>query len=227
MFERPHHLRIAQFLAALNADFLAESQCYFGGGTAIVLSLGEYRESLDVDFLCSSVDGYRVLRNTIADASLGNIVSKPIELAREVRADRYGIRTFVRVDGVPIKFEIVSEGRIDIGGSIDPRLGIPTLSRVDMYAEKLLANADRCRDASVASRDAIDLAMLIEHWGPIPDDAWTKARRAYGRSIDTSYAKAIDLVGNAAYLASCLQKMHMDPGLIDHIPGLLRRSRPA
>jgi len=227
MFERRHHQRIAQFLAALNADFLAQANCYFGGGTAIVLSLNEYRESLDVDFLCSSTDGYRTLRNTIASASLGDIVSTPLELAREVRADRYGIRTFVRIDDVPVKFEIVSEGRIDITGAIDAHLGVPTLSRTDMYAEKLLANADRCGDVSVASRDAIDLAMLIDHWGTIPDEAWAKARNAYGRSIDIAYARAIGMVSDPTYLAACLQKMHMAPSLLERIPALLRSSQPA
>lgn len=193
MFNRPHHQRIARFLAALNADFLDQTSCYFGGGTAITLSLNEYRESVDVDFLCSSMDGYRALRNTITNASLGDILTKPVELAREVRADRYGIRTFVLVDGTPIKFEIVSEGRIEITGTMHPVFAVPTLSREDMYAEKLLANADRGSDASAASRDAIDLAMLIEHWGTIPANAWAKARRAYGQSIDSSYMRAIEL----------------------------------
>lgn len=226
MFNRPHHQRIARLLASLNADFLAQSGCYFGGGTALVLSMNEYRESVDVDFLCSSLDGYRALRNTISSASLGEILALPVELVRDVRADRYGIRTFVRVDGIPIKFEIVSEGRIDIAGAIDPVFGVPTLSREDMYAEKLLANADRFGDVSVASRDAIDLAMLIEHWGAVPDQAWAKARRAYGQSIDTSYMTAIDLVGDQAYLASCLNKMHMDPAMLERIPELLRSSLP-
>lgn len=226
MFNRPHHQRIAKFLASLNADFLAQSCCYFGGGTAIVLSLNEYRESVDVDFLCSSIDGYRALRNTITNASLGDILSQPVELVRDVRADRYGIRTFVRVDGTPIKFEIVSEGRIDIHGTMDPVFGVPTLSREDMYAEKLLANADRCSDVSVASRDAIDLAMLIEHWGVVPQEAWAKARHAYGQSIDTAYRKAIQMLSVQTYLASCLQKMHMDLTLVERIPGLLRSSLP-
>lgn len=226
MFDRPHHQRIAKFLACLDAQFLARSGCYFGGGTAIALSLGEYRESVDVDFLCSSMDGYRALRNTITNASLGRILSGPVELAREVRADRYGIRTFVRVDGVPIKFEIVSEGRIDISGSMNLLFGVPTLSREDMYAEKLLANADRCGDLSVLSRDAIDLAMLIEHWGAIPEEAWVKARRPYGESIDAAYSKATELVSDADYLASCLKKMHMEPALLERIPQLLRSSMP-
>lgn len=227
MFERPHHQRIAKFLACLDVEFLARSGCYFGDGTAIALSLGEYRVSAEVDFLCGSMDGYRALRNTITNASLGNILSGPVELAREVRADRYGIRTFVRVDGVPIKFEIVSESRINISGSMDPLLGVPTLSREDMYAEKLLANADRCGDVSMLSRDAIDLAMLIEHWGVIPEYAWTKARRPYGESIDAGYRKAIELVRDSDYLASCLKKMQMEPAFVERIPMLLISSLPS
>ncbi|MBM3349738.1 MAG: nucleotidyl transferase AbiEii/AbiGii toxin family protein, partial [Betaproteobacteria bacterium] len=30
-------------------------QCFFGGGTAITLRHGEYRESVDIDFLISDV----------------------------------------------------------------------------------------------------------------------------------------------------------------------------
>jgi hypothetical protein len=143
MFDRPRHQRIAKFLASLNAEFLAQSGCYFGGGTAIVLSLNEYRVSVEVDFLCSSMDGYRALRNTITTASLGDILTQRVELARDVRADRYGIRTFARVDGTPIKFEIVSEGRIGISGTMDPVFGVPTLLREDMYAEELPTNAEK------------------------------------------------------------------------------------
>ena len=49
MFERPHHRRVAEALSALDADLLDEARCFFGGGTAIVLALGEYRESVDID----------------------------------------------------------------------------------------------------------------------------------------------------------------------------------
>ncbi|PIL40364.1 hypothetical protein CR103_08055 [Massilia psychrophila] len=155
MFERDHHNRIQTLLPALNNDFLAENKCFFGGDTAIVLALIEYRKSVDIDFLCASQDGYRELRNTIDNTCLGAILSRPVELARDVRADRYGIRTFLRVDGMPVKFEIVSEGRIQIAGELNSLTGVPALTRADMYAEKLLANADRYRDRAVASRDII------------------------------------------------------------------------
>jgi hypothetical protein len=225
MFKRAHHNRIQALLSALDANFLLRNGCFFGGGTAIVLALDEYRESVDIDFLCASRDGYRELRNTITNASLGAIFASPVELVREVRADRYGIRTFLLSDGVPVKFEVVSEGRIHVGGHIDPATGVPTLCRTDMYAEKLLANADRYNDKAVASRDIIDLAMMIGHWGRIPDEAWEKVRKAYGASADHAYDAAVGLVGNRAHLARCLAKMHMEPALVERIPGLLRDGR--
>lgn len=227
MFKREHHQRIARLLSSLNSGFLNECGCYFGGGTAIVLTANEYRESVDVDFLCSSQDGYRALRNTISNASLGEIVSAPLQLAREVRADRYGIRTFVLVDDIPIKLEIVSEGRIELSGELSPTLHVPVLSRVDMYAQKLLANADRALDRSTASRDIIDLAMMIDLWGPIPQKSWDKGLLPYGRSIEVAYEQALQLARDRTYLAQCLAKMHMEPALVARIPLMLQRCSPS
>ncbi|MGZ3426818.1 MAG: nucleotidyl transferase AbiEii/AbiGii toxin family protein, partial [Caldimonas sp.] len=48
MFEREHHRRIAAILQALDAELLAASHCLFGGGTAMALRYGEYRESVDI-----------------------------------------------------------------------------------------------------------------------------------------------------------------------------------
>ncbi|MBT3967023.1 MAG: nucleotidyl transferase AbiEii/AbiGii toxin family protein, partial [Gammaproteobacteria bacterium] len=50
MFKRLHHQHISQILEALNGPLLRENQCLFGGGTAIALRYGEYRESVDIDF---------------------------------------------------------------------------------------------------------------------------------------------------------------------------------
>ena len=62
MFRRPHHQRIARVLAALDTDLLRRHGCLFGGGTCIALRHGEYRESVDIDFLVSDALGYRELR---------------------------------------------------------------------------------------------------------------------------------------------------------------------
>lgn len=70
MFERPHHQRIAKVLSALNVDLLQDCDCYLGGSVPIVLPLGEYREVADINFLCTSVDGFRRLRNTLTEQAL-------------------------------------------------------------------------------------------------------------------------------------------------------------
>ena len=83
MFERPYHRRIAGVLRALDSELLRQTQCFFGGGTAFVLSLGEYRESRDIDFLCASGAGWRTLRNTVSQSSLGALLREPLRHLRE------------------------------------------------------------------------------------------------------------------------------------------------
>ena len=217
LHSRPHHQRILTLLQNMDGNLLQETQCYFGGGTAIVLSLGEYRESDDIDFMCASEEGYRALRNIAFDKGLAGFFSHSPRQIRDLKSDRYGIRTFVEVDGVAIKMEIVREDRISLSGELNPVWGVPVLSQTDMYAEKLLANADRFADASTASRDIIDLAMMIREWGPIPDEAWTKVKNPYGESVEKSFAKACQLIEKPDYLASCLKKMHMDSCWLDRI----------
>ncbi len=68
MFERPHHQQISQVLDVLNGQLLRENHCLFGGGSAIALRYGEFRESGDVDFLVSDVASYRNLRQLLTGA---------------------------------------------------------------------------------------------------------------------------------------------------------------
>lgn len=159
-FRREHHRVIAAILRSLDSEMLIAAKCYFGGGTRIALALDEYRESRDIDFLCASRDGFRKLRESITQESLGTMLRKPVTLAREVRADRDGIRTFFAVGAARVKFEIVLEARIQLAGSLDPALGVPVLDLRHAVAEKLLANADRGMDESTHARDLIDLAFL-------------------------------------------------------------------
>ncbi len=220
MFKRAHHQHIAKILAAINSDLLQEAQCFFGGGTAIVLSLDEYRESLDIDFLCSSNDGYRLLRNAVS-RDLGQLLRTPIKHLRQVSVDRDAIRTVLEVDGTPIKIEFLKEGNTDLQGSIDPLFQVPTLSRVDMYTQKLLANADRGLDKATMSRDLIDLSMMIARWGDIPDNAWEKAHAAYGPYLIKGFYSAVRLTQDLSHLKNCLHKMHMNEHLVGQISEIL------
>jgi hypothetical protein len=170
-FRRPGHRVVADLLAKMDAAFLARTGCCFGGGTRIVLELGEYRESRDIDFLCSSREGYRRLREAVTERSLGPVAKRPLSLAREVRADQYGIRTFLETGSAPLKFEIIREARIDLEAGDVRSIPVPCLTRKDCFAEKFLANADRGLDTSTLSRDIVDLAFMIEGWSKAEADA--------------------------------------------------------
>lgn len=217
MFKRKTHQHIAELLKDFNAEKLRQSKCFFGGGTAIVLCLGEYRESIDIDFICSSVQGFRLLRNTVNSASLGDLLRQDLKLAREVRMERDKISTFIEASALKIKVEFILEGNVDISGQMNPQLGVPVLAREDMYATKLMANADRGLDRATMSRDIIDLAMMIQKWGSIPRYSLDKAETAYGESIIRGFGKSLELIQEAAYLDSCLKKMQMDVALSDMI----------
>ena len=164
-FRREHHRLIAAILKSCDADFLSDAGCYFGGGTQIAMQLVEYRESRDIDFLCGDQAGVRKIRETVTQQSLGKILRKKIPLAREVRADRYGVRTFFAAHDTTIKFEIVFEARIALSGAMSREFGVPVLDLKHAVAEKLLANTDRGLDESTRSRDLIDLAFLVAHHG--------------------------------------------------------------
>lgn len=214
LFERPHHRRIAAVLSALDPAVLAAHACWFGGGTAMALRYGEYRESVDIDFLVSDREGYRHLRQRVTGPDGLNTLARAgghLELARELRADQYGLRTLLRVDGVAIKFEIVLEARIDFDapGPQDQVAGVATLTPLDLAASKLLALADRWRDDSVYSRDLIDLAMMAPP-RPLLRAAIDKAAGAYGDSIEASLDKAItDLRERPHRLDDCLSALQM------------------
>jgi hypothetical protein len=215
LFERSHHQRIAAVLEALDADLLAARSCWFGGGTAIVLRHGEYRESVDIDFLVADLEGYRGLRQSVTGSDGLRAIARRgamLEQVRELRADQYGLRTLVRSGGVDIKFEIVLEARIgfDTPGPEDRVCGVATLTPLDLAASKLLANADRWRDDAVHSRDLIDLAMM-RPTKLLLRSAVTKAEQAYGNSVVESLRKAIDQMRQRPQrLDVCLQALRME-----------------
>jgi len=214
-FMREHHQKIAHVLNSLNHEKLSNAHCYFGGGTAIALKYGEYRESVDIDFMVSDIHGYRQLRSDATDpGGLANIFStlSLIDTSQEVRADQYGIRSAVKVMGSSIRFEIVLEGRItfDQPGDADKIHGVQCLNVADLIASKLLANSDRWGDASVFSRDLIDLVMMkftTTEW----QSGFAKSTRAYGESIHRDLIKACDaFLNKPVHVQGCLSRLKMN-----------------
>lgn len=222
MFERPHHQRIARVLESLDGALLREHGCWFGGGTAIALRCGEFRESVNIDFLVSDPAGYRALRQHLRGArdlsALSLSTHTSISLEGEALIDQYGIRAFAVVAGVSIKLEIVNEGRIrfDAPSRNDVVCGIATLSMGDLASSKFLTNSDRWANDSVFARDAIDLAMLNlppRQLSPALD----KAIDAYGTTVVEDMRTTLRrLRDRAGWLQRCMAALsiHLPPAVV-------------
>ncbi len=212
MFERPHHQRIEQALEALDSNLLLKHRCLFGGGTAIALTHSEHRESVDIDFVCSSVDGYREIRGLVNAAGIGSLMTGAIAVLREPRIDQYGIRCVLQVAGTPIKFEIIFEGRVQLADPLpeDKVCGVWALAKQDKVATKLMANSDRWADTSVMSRDIIDLAVLADADGTLDPVGVAKALHAYGPSVLEDLKKArAQLLERKGRLRECMKNLGM------------------
>ena len=213
MFDHPHHQKIHLILDSLNPSLFWEVGAFFGGGTLITLLHDEYRRSKDVDFLCPVGPGYRRLREFVGEHNCKPAMffqkTESLEFPRDLIANQYGIRFLVVADQEPIKFEIVAEARI----GLDPPdsfkwTQLPCLSKVDRYAEKLLANADRWNDESIESRDLIDLAVLRLS-SEIPRFAIEKAESAYPVMNPLIHALQ-KFQGSKAYQDKCFTALQIE-----------------
>jgi hypothetical protein len=216
MFRRPQHQNVRTLLRAFDSEKLVRCKFLFGGGTRIVLQLDEYRESRDIDFLCSDREGYTELRT---DASMGGhaVLFKPdavdqLRFPREMRIDQYGIRFPVEVEGEMIRVELIREARIELDPGVRPEWSpVDCLSLTDCQAEKLLANSDRWADRQVLSRDLIDLGALRSRCGPFPEVAWAKAEHAYSLTIRNDLSKALAaFAGDDSHQRRCFEGLQID-----------------
>lgn len=196
MFRREAHQAVLAVLQAFRADVLRSCGFLFGGGTRIVLDLGEYRVSMDVIFLCSDPRGYADLRFEATRHGYPALFTaaglEQLRFPREMRLDQYGIRFTAVCGDAALGIELIREARIELDPGIRPEWSpVDALTIPDCYAEKLLANSDRWADRQILSRDLVDLAALRAHRGPIPAAAWTKVEAAYKAAGGTDLRKAI------------------------------------
>jgi hypothetical protein len=216
MFERPQHRSVLAVLGAFRADLLSSCKFLFGGGTRIVLELDEYRESHDIDFLCSDASGYGDLRLAASQQGYDGLFapqrSEKLHFPREMRVDQYGIRFRAFHGDDLLGVELIREARIDLASGVRPSWSpVDCLSPEDCYAEKLLANSDRWADRQLLSRDLIDLAFLRLRRGPIPDGAWTRVREAYKSAPEGDLRKALAAFeADRAHQKRCFEGLQME-----------------
>lgn len=199
----------------------------------MALRWGEYRESVDIDFLVSHQPGYRELRHVLTNPEGLEALARPgatLRQMRAARADQYGIRTLVEADGVPIKLEIEFEARITLEApSLDDQIcGVPCLTPLDLATSKLLANADRWADDGIHNRNLIDLAMM-QPSRDLLARAFAKAEAAYG--VRAALHKAVDhLLKREGRLEHNMRSMQMTLPralVLQRIRTLMRRVPPS
>lgn len=216
MFRRPQHRTVIALLAAFRADMLSRYKMLFGGGTRIVLDLDEFRESHDVDFLCSDPEGFSEIRYAAGTRGVEGLFDTDaagrFTFPREVRIDQYGIRFPVESGNDRIKVELIREARIVLDPGERPEWSpVDCLSTSDCFAEKLLANSDRWADRQVLSRDLIDLAMLRVRRGPVPGTVWQKVEAAYKSAAREDLRKSLSaFTANVDHQKQCFQGLAID-----------------
>lgn len=177
-----HHQVIESALDNFNADFFCEHNIIFGGGTRIALELGEFRESVDIDFLCPNKESYRAVREQVTNINLGNLVKEEFTYLRDVRADRDAVRTVIDYQGTKIKLEFVSFDNYDLSATIDKsQFPVPFLDQTSCFYTKLLANADR--KLIEPYKDIFDILAMFNAWGSIPEQAISLAESHYGKKV--------------------------------------------
>ncbi|MEZ8062149.1 MULTISPECIES: nucleotidyl transferase AbiEii/AbiGii toxin family protein [Vibrio] len=177
-----HHQVIESALKNFNADFFCENQITFGGGTRIALELNEFRESIDIDFLCPNKASYRAVREQVTNVSLGSLVHEQFEYAREIMANRYGVRVFIKYQETLIKLEFVSFDNYELTPiQCDTKFPVPYLDQRSCFYTKLLSNSDR--KLQEPYKDILDILAMYKSWGSIPDIAITQAESHNGKII--------------------------------------------
>jgi hypothetical protein len=225
------HRIISSALKNFNSEFLSENDIIFGGGTRIALEINEYRESVDIDFLCPNKNSYRSIREQVSNKSLGSLVKKDFEYIREIRPDKYGVRTVIKHENLKIKLEFISFDDYKLTWLSDKSVfPVPYLDYISCYYTKLLANSDR--KLEFPYKDIFDLLAMRKEWGVIPKDAINLASDHYSkRVVIKSLIKALEHIQfrTEDYLI-CANGLNIDQGyasiLINtYVPILLAESK--
>lgn len=177
-----HHKIIASALSSFNADFFCQNNIIFGGGTRIALELDEFRESIDIDFLCPNKESYKAVRSNVTNSSLGELVKTEFEYVREIRADRDGVRTIIKHQNTVIKLEFVSFDDYELSYEYQKDVfNVPFLDRQSCFYTKLLANSDR--KLQPPFKDIFDILAMYKCWGSIPNKSIDLAEKHYGKRV--------------------------------------------
>jgi len=217
-YDIAHHRIIGSALKQFNADFFCANDIVFGGGTRIALEIDEFRESVDIDFLCPTQASYRAVRQQVTNVSLGQLVKSDFEYPREIRADRDAVRTLIVHEGCTIKLEFVNFKQCDIRWDGAPDVfPVPCLDHTSCFATKLMANADRWGNPPY--KDIFDILAMYRQWGDIPAEAIAAAEAEYGERVILPALKSAlqDVLANPEKYQEAAANVLMKPDWADDL----------
>jgi len=212
-----HHQILCSALEQFNADFLLENRIAFGGGTRIALELSEYRESVDIDFLCPDKHSYRAVREQVMSNTFGSLVRRDFSYPREIMFGRDKVYTVIDFNNTLIKVEILNCDSYDLQVETGSLFPVPYLSRESCFYTKLLANADRAKMPPY--KDIIDLLMMYRCWGDIPESSLDKARCHYGDIALKSLISSLEHIQShrKLYVDNAVTNLLVDRTLADDL----------
>ena len=219
---------VLEALGCMDVQLFEESQGLLEGGALAALECGNFRAIRDIDFLYGSAfsDSIRMMRNAgpaplfkdtrglefpMRRMELRKKGLRDSELPLRVSFTEHGrmIRFAVRIRGETLGFKFLKwmlPDDFDPGRAV-PGIPVPCLSLEDMFAVKLVANANRWNTPRALLRDVIDMAALAGRHGGIPERAFRKAE-AWGY-IDAAEAlgKALEALEDTEWQRECFDSL--------------------
>lgn len=156
----------------LDHDLLKETDARFGGGTLVSMRHGEYRESVDVDFLLCKSRPFSAVKGQVRSIT-------DLKLAREPVVEKDAVRLWVEYEGRTVKIEFIHEQRFAFG-SPDNFCGINALNDMDLMACKLFAYSDRSIYAARPGKDISDILAVFRKYPEVMFPACMTVYAAYG-----------------------------------------------
>ena len=140
---------------------------------------------------------------------------------REIRADRYAVRTVIQQNGENIKLEFINFTGYQLSIANDKaKFPLPFLDQTSCFYTKLLANCDR--KLTEPYKDIFDLLAMYKVWGSIPQKSIVLAEQLYGEKtvLPSLKAACVDVLNHPQKYLSAAQniqmKAHWADDLIHH-----------
>lgn len=208
------HIMIYDILKNINVELLNEYSIYLTGGIAINLLCNKFRDTKDINLLCSNNIQFTRFRNMVQEGGITELfLNSCILLRDESRIDQHTVRNAIVYNDEIIKFEIAYDPRIKITDKCQYMMDIPALTTRDLITTKLYASFDRTCSRDNLSKDILDLCVMYRIF-PCEFESIIESTDILWRYCLDAYMKNICLLYEKNYLKFVATELRLD---IPHI----------